>query len=442
MRRQLSFALESEDLHAARAIEQEMIAKVADIRSPLLLAQKPRNALKIVAKQAWVSGENGLINGQLIAAMILFQCQLQLGQIQAARITLNELKYLCRQYPFGRDALCARILEALWFLGCDDEQRGQNLVASALHMAQGMGLRIHIWAIKIFIAVFDPTREKLVDGFPSAEQSIMEFHASLHLLKKWFLVLKWQDKSVYRLILLLLDEQRPFTFNSIGFPECGTWMIVTYSRQDRVRFEIARLANGSMHDIWLRLLLSTDFPQGGASLHAAASPRVVYAPSRHRSSVLVGLQKMRSRLRSSFKHFLNVAPTHSGYFGLQNENALKLSPLPSIWRSEIKTHAAHSHKQDLTKEKKTPLTAGQTTKRNNLPKLSSTIAEKSDRIVRCLESHGPSSGSEMVTGMGLARKSLHFYLKRLVDLRKVSLSSLGRNAVYTLTPVTESTDEG
>ena len=365
---------------------------------------------------------------------------MQLGHIQAARITVNELKYLCKQYTFGRDALRARILEAIWFLGYDNESTGQNLMASALHMAQGLGLRIHIWAIKIFNTALEPTRENLQDTFPGGKQSIMEFRASLLLVKKWLLVLKWQKKSAFRLVLLLLTDHRAFTFNSIGFPECGTWMIVTYTTDDCVHFECARFAPGSTQDIWLRLLLSTDFPQGLARLHAASSPRVAYSASRHRSSILVGLQKVRARLRSSFKHFLGDAPAHSGYFGLQDEDRLKLSPAPSIWRSDAKRFAARESANDSSASSYTAAAFQKYKKRNNSPKLTTTIASKSDRIIQWLEKHGPSSGSEMSLGMGLARKSLHFYLKRLVDLRQVSLSGLGRNAVYTLTAHSESKD--
>jgi predicted HTH transcriptional regulator len=95
-------------------------------------------------------------------------------------------------------------------------------------------------------------------------------------------------------------------------------------------------------------------------------------------------------------------------------------------------HAALGSENGNSTSNYTAAAIHQHKKRNNAPKLPSTISSKSDRIIQWLEKHGPSSGSEMALGMGLARKSLHFYLKRLVDLRKVSLSGLGRNAVYVL----------
>jgi hypothetical protein len=491
-RRRLSFALETEDLQSALAIAREMETQATHIQSPFLLtlfyqekiklslslsdgldigstqeiqesllakskipahviipleerceaallAQKPRNALKIVAKQAWLSRENGLINGQLIAAMILFQCQVQLGHIQAARITVNELKYLCKQYRFGRDELRARILEAIWFLGRDSPSTytGHSLLASAQQMAQGLGLKVHLWAIHLFRCFLGPTRETLQSAFPNCPRSRDEFRAALLLVNKWLILMKQQTSPAFQLVRLLLSESRPFTFVSLGFPECGSWIIVTYSAADYVRFESAHFANGSMHDVWLRLLLSSQTPIGLSDLHAAVSPRVVYSNHRHRSSTLVGLQKMRAKLRSAFAHYLKGADARSGYFGLRNEDQLSLSPMPSIWTFDPQNKAKQTSHRSTKKNQVQVLTADQLRKRNNAPKLQITIQTKSDRITAWLEAHGPSSGSEMALGMGLARKSLHFYLKRLVELRTVSLSGLGRNAVYSISGKSE-----
>jgi hypothetical protein len=495
-RRRLSFALESENLKSAVAITREMENQAKCIHSPFLLtlfyqekiklslslsdghdigsmqeiqesllansniparivfpleercevallAQKPRSALKIVAKQAWLSRENGLINGQLIAGMILFQCQVQLGHIQAARITLNELKYLCKQYTFGRDALCARILEAIWHLGNDNPSTntGHSILASARHMAQGLGLKIHLWAIQLFSCFLGPTRENLQSAFPNDRRSRDEFRAALLLVNKWLILMKRHSSPELQLVRLLLSESRPFTFVSIGFPECGTWIIVTYGAADQVQFEVVHFAISSMHDLWLRLLLSSHKPIGLKELHMALAPRVSYIPYRHRKPLLVGLQKMRSKFRNGFTHYLKGADADSGYFGLRNEEQLSLSPMPSVWRFDDLKQLEHTS-QRLTKKDQAQITAAdRPRRRNNAPRRHSTIQTKSDRITAWLKAHGPSSGSEMSLGMGLARKSLHFYLKRLVELRRVSLSGLGRNAVYSLNTNSESLDK-
>jgi hypothetical protein len=490
-RRRLSFALETEDLQSARTIGRQMETQAALIQSPFLLtlfyqekiklslslsdgldigstqeiqesllakskipahviipleerceaallAQKPRNALKIVSKQAWLSRENGLINGQLIAAMILFQCQVQLGHIQAARITVNELKYLCKQYRFGRDELRARILEAIWFLGNDglSTYTGHGLLDSAQQMAQGLGLKVHLWAIYLFRCFLGPTRENLQSAFDRDRQSIDEFRAALLLVNKWLILMKQQSSQAFQFVRLLLSESRPFTFVSLGFPECGSWIIVTFSTADYVQFETAHFAHGSMHDMWLRLLLSSKEPIGLSELHTAIAPRVSYTDHRHRSSTLIGLQKLRAKLRTSFTHYLKGADASSRYFGLRNEEQLRLFPAPNVWTCKPlnQTEQISRASRRFIKESQTQLLAADhQRKRNNAPKLQSTIQSKSDRITAWLEAHGPSSGSEMSLGMGLARKSLHFYLKRLVELRIVSLSGLGRNAVYSLT---------
>jgi hypothetical protein len=371
--------------------------------------------------------------------MVLFQCQIQLGHIQAARITVNELKYLCKQYRFGRDALRARILEALWFLGHDSQPTytGHSVLASAQLMAQGLGLKIHLWAIQLLSCFLEPTRENLQSAFPNDRRSRDEFRAALLLVNKWLILMKQQTSQVFHLVRLLLSESRPFTFVSLGFPACGTWIIVTNNAADHVHFESAHFAIGSMHDLWLRLLLSGQRSIGLEELHMALAPRVSYIHTRHRASLLIGLQKLRAKLRSAFAHYLKGSDTGSGNFGLRNEEQLSLSPMPSVWTFDHLNQSKHTSQRSNKKNQAQVSAVDQHRKRNNAPKLHSTIQTKSDRITAWLEAHGPSSGSEMSLGMGLARKSLHFYLKRLVGLHMVSLSGLGRNAVYSLNRTAE-----
>jgi hypothetical protein len=490
-RRQLSYAIETENLFSAKEIALHMERLSASVRSQFLLtlyyqekiklsilmgdgfgidalqvqqesvienskipvhfvvpieerceaaiqAKKPQKALKIVAKQAWLSREHGMLNGQLIAAMILLQCQMQLGRVQAARITLNEIRYLCQTYSFGRDEVRARILESIWILQFGQRAEGMRILLSAQYKSLSLGLRIHSWALRIFQFVLEPSREGLFQAFPAGRHSARDLRSSLALLRKWVGLMKMRDSEGsdlferFSLLDIQLSQSRPYIVSSIGYPDFGIWLIVTFFDEDDVSLETASFVSGGQYDLWLRRLLSSSDPVGLADLHALAFPRTPYSPSRHRSRVLLGLQKMRAALRGDFVHYRQVTKGDGGHFGLGIRDMCKLVPEPVIWTaaaSPAQRSASVRLQRDSEAQASEPVGSK---RRGNSPQVAATIASKCDRIVQWLKAHGPSSGSEMATGMGLARKSLHFYLKHLVDLSVISLSGLGRSARYSL----------
>ena len=482
LRRRLSFALESEDVRAAirLAREMDMKAKQApsdylsmlyfqekiklkitlgesaamgqiqetqenlikhsdipqNIVTPLeercevaLAEQRPRDALKIVAEQAWLGREKGMVNGQLISGMILFQCQAHLGQVQAARTTLNELRYLCQTYRFGRDAIRASMLEVLWHFRRDQPSLSAPLLLSVESRVQKLGLRVHQWAISLLRFVMDPKRVQLQRAFPSGQQSLVEFRASVSLLLKWAGLVRWSKADPLTFLRTLLQNSSTRSFSSHGFVSLGVWMLVSFPDEDTLLFECASFAEGSDLDKLLRSLLTASGPLDVKRLHEEAFPRSPYSEHRHRPRILAGLQKTRAHLRKCFAEFSDTILVNSNNFGLDLQSGFQLSPAHVKWNFEPNVLA---HESASSERRSSAPSGNSAAARNNAPVQPTTIRAMEERILLWLKTHGPSSGSRIAEGMGFARKSLHFYLKNLVAQNRIKLTGLGRNARYFL----------
>jgi hypothetical protein len=422
-----------------------------------LRESRAKEALHLVSQQAWMSREKGLVNGQLICGMILFRCQMQLGQVLAAHTTARELQYLCTTYGFGRDSVRAQILLALWHFNRLRLQEAWNILVAARNRSLKLALRIHILAMDMFQFILKPTESFFKTHFCDRRFNLSDFNAAHGLCSQWLSVIQWPKPSTHLFLdaltkdLLKLDSANEILreLDSYFLEPFNMWLIVlprfkqldsstipaSDSKSCEIEFEIFSSQFSATKDdaaLLKHLCAATEnAPPTISEIHNLLFPMVPYVESRHRSRTLNALQRFRVKIKNNFKKIVAEQGEHFKGFGLTEREHFLPNPLPTVWtklegpREILPKKQLAASKSELQKLKLKP-------KRNNAPALEATLEKVKTKILLWLQINGPTSGSQMAEGMGYARKTLHVYLKSLTAENKVILSGLGRNARYKL----------